>query len=572
MKRVVLILSSIAMLGAAAAQAAPNGVPARPRSIGNWTQHDPEKPNGSAEAWTPSDVAGFLQLYSDAFFILGYEDGKPPGITSWKRRAGQLAELESIAVERGIDVSGRLCMSERPDVLTRLTDQTSPCSPTNGGGGCDWEGDMDGSLGESETVVKASGRATAATPNSLSDARANWQRNLWHKRLVVLRPGGPGEERHRVVANERTSLTTDAPWRTPPRTGDRYEVRGSFDPAWVRQVPNSVHEDTVRRFWNEARNVCGAIPCATPAMPLDPFDPRNSRGFVPWVERKAIEALRTSSTVPALYGYVYENGQSFSSGEKPARWNDPYFAANSVVMDVSNPEYRAWRIRYLLYKLGDHGIDPGDSTCLSVAYKPGWHTYYDEASLGPVPLDSDPCSVSGIHQWTGPAHVCRDGTSHGAPFDPTSFGPGEFEASISSYFREMVAALGASGYDDLRIITGEAPPFRRATWTILADDVRRNPKLIGEQGGWIEPTLAALATLPPQGANRSPLSAAASGSPAEESGAPASSEGSGSSSSFSLGSGPSLGSAKDDSARGGHVSSSNGGGGGGTIHAPSSGQ
>ena len=174
MKRVVLILSSIAMLGAAAAQAAPNGVPARPRSIGNWTQHDPEKPNGSAEAWTPSDVAGFLQLYSDAFFILGYEDGKPPGITSWKRRAGQLAELESIAVERGIDVSGRLCMSERPDVLTRLTDQTSPCSPTNGGGGCDWEGDMDGSMGEAETDETLTMRGARPFSSSGSSAYVSW--------------------------------------------------------------------------------------------------------------------------------------------------------------------------------------------------------------------------------------------------------------------------------------------------------------------------------------------------------------------------------------------------------------
>lgn len=497
MKRVVLVASSIALFCAATAEAAPNGVPARPRSIGNWTQHDPERPTGNAEAWSPADVAGFLQLYTDAFFILGYEDAKPPGITSWKRRAAELAEVERIAAARNLDVRGRLCMSERPDVLTRLIDKTSPCSPTNGGGGCDWEGDMDGSLGEAETVIKASGRATAGTPDSLVDARADWQPNLWHKRLIVLRPGGAGEERHRVVANDRTGLTADAPWRTPPRPGDRYEVRGSFDPRWVRQIPKSEHEDTVRRFWTDARDVCGGVPCAAPAMPLDPFDPTNTRGFLSWVERKAIEALRTDTTVPALYGYVYENGETFANGGKPARWNDPHYTVNGVIMDVSNPAYREWRIRYLLYKLGDHGIDPGESTCLSMAYKPGWHTYYDEEALGPV--SGDPCSVSGIHQWTGPTHVCQDGTSHGGPFHPTSFGPGEFEAAISSYFRETIATLGASGYGDLRIITSEAPPIRRTTWLILDDDVRRNPKMVGELGSWIEPRLAALESLPPPG-------------------------------------------------------------------------
>ncbi|MCX5736948.1 MAG: hypothetical protein NTZ61_00335 [Proteobacteria bacterium] len=553
MKRIVVIASSIAVLSVAAAQAAPDGVPARPRSIGNWTQHDPEKPIGGAEAWTPSDVAGFLQLYPDAFFILGYDDAKPPGITNWKRRATQLAELERIAAARGVDVSGRLCMSERPDVLTRLIDATSPCSPTNGGGGCDWEGDMDGSLGEAETVIKASGLATAGKPDSLVDARADWQPNLWYKRLVVLRPGGPGEERHRVVANDRTGLTPDAPWRIPPRTGDRYEVRGSFDPRWVRQVPKRVHEDTVRRFWAEARDVCGAVPCARPAMPLDPFATANTRGFVAWVERKAIEALRTDSTVPALYGSGYPDKQVTASGDRPAGWNDPYFFASGVILDVSNPAYRAWRVRYLLYKLADHGIEPGESTCLSMAYKPGWHTYYDEQTLGPV--TGDPCSVSGIHEYTGPAHVCQDGTSHGGPFNPTPFGPGEFEEAISNYFRETIATLTASGYKDLRIITSEAPGIRGTTWLILDDDVRRNPKMLGELGSWIEPRLAALASLPPPIAKQSTPAVEDSTEPAATPSDTSSSAGTastgnpvgattasgGSASSFSLGSGPKTG-------------------------------
>jgi hypothetical protein len=588
-KRFTLLASSFALLAAAGvAQAAPDGVPARPMSIGNWANHDPDDPYPGYEPWTPSDVAGFLQLYQEAYFELGYEDGKPPGVRSWKERGAQLATLEQILAQRGVDARGRICMSERADVMTRMIDDTGPCNARNGGGGCDWEGDMDGSLGEREVVVKTNGRITGGTRLSLVDSRAAWQTDRWYKRLVVLRPGLAGEERRRVTANDRTSLSIDSPWRNPPRPGDQYEVRGSFDPAWVIRVTETAHRDAVKRIWEDRRNVCGpapgSLPCAAPAMPLDPFASGNTRGFQPWMDRGAIAALRTGGLVPAIYGSVHDSGVAFINGGRPAQWRDPYFSASGVVMDLSNPAYREWRVRYLLYKLADHGIVPGESTCLSVAYKPGYYGFYDEQASGPSPKA---CSFSNTSQWIGPAAVCTNGSSIGGPLHPTLYAPRAFEGGLNAYFRELVQVLAANGYADARIITAEAPPFRDAVWTVLADDVKRDAHLAGEQGGWIEPPLSAIASLPSTPTASTPTPSA-SGAPqtgaapmptAAEDGdsAPVADDGSaadsGGSSTASAPaapdpSGAATGGGSVRSERRGHMSSGSGGGGGGSVYAP----
>ncbi len=498
MKRVALIASSIAVLGAAIAQAAPDGVPARPRSIGRWYDHDPSAPQPGFEAWSPADAAGFLQLYPDAYLEVPFDDAKPPGLTKAQEVAGRVHALKSILSQRGVDASGRICMSgDRPDVLTRLADDNGPCNVRYGGGGCDWEGDMDGSHGEAESVVKVAGHVTAGTPTGLVDARSRWQTDLYHRRLLVLRPGSASEERRRVVTNDASSLTVDGVWRTPPRPGDLFEVRGSFDPAWVKRVSQSAHQDALQQFWPRVRNVCGSLPCAPPAESLDPFDSNNRRGWVPWADRGAIEALRTPSSVPALYGWVYDGGKTYRHGVRPEQWKDPYFVASSVVMDLANPSYREWHIRYLLYQLEDHGIEPGESTCILSAYKPGFHTYYSDQLNGP---SGRPCSEGTTDNWVGPAQICKDGTSESGPLHPTPFAPGEYEAAISSYFREMTTTLAANGYSNLRIVTAEAPSYRDTIWSILAADVRRLAKMVGEQGGWIEPRLAVLASLPPPSA------------------------------------------------------------------------
>jgi hypothetical protein len=296
-------------------------------------------------------------------------------------------------------------------------------------------------------------------------------------RLLVLRPRSASEERRRVVSNEESLLVVDRPWAAPPRPGDAYEIRGSFDPSWVMRAPRSVHEATMQRFWTNRS--CGPLPCRAAAEPLDVFAAANRRGWEPWVDRAAIESLATAASVPALYGSIVD------AGTDPTRIDDPFYRASGVVLDLANAGYRAWRARYLLYKLADHG-------CLLVSYKPGWHTFHDESVKGPGNVS---CSEPGTNMWTGPAHVCSDGNLWGGPLHPTQFAPGAYEAGVSAYFRELLALLASSGYADVRVITTEGPRYEDRIWSILADDVRRHPSMEGERGGWIDPPLAALAAL-----------------------------------------------------------------------------
>lgn len=485
--RVVLIVSLV-LVAASAAHGAPDGTPVRPRNIGRWLAHHPVRPQPNQEPWTPADVAGFLAMYPGTYIDVG-EEGKSPGGTQWQEWSQRIAALRTEAARQSVDLNARVCLSERPDVLTRLMSNVQHCAPSAGGGGCDWEGDMDGSLGEAETVVKVAGRATDGSQNALVDTTQNWEPELYRHRLLVLRPGGAGSETRRVVSNNEKMLIADAVWDVPPQPGDRYEVRGSFDPAWVKRIPLATHQATVQRFWTNARNVCGAgaAPCRAPAQPLDPFSPANVRGWASWFDRKAIESLRTATEVPVLYGNTAD------AGSDPLRHEDPYYEASAVVVDLANPAYRAWRARYLLYYLADFGFPPAANQCLLVAYKPGLHTFHDESVNGPNTMD---CSEPGTNTWLGPAHVCRDGTLWGGPFEPTPFRAGEYEAAVSAYFREMLATLTAAGYTNLRVITVEAPPYGQ-NWRILADDVRRDPRMYGEHFGSVEPALALLRSAEP---------------------------------------------------------------------------
>jgi hypothetical protein len=282
----------------------------------------------------------------------------------------------------------------------------------------------------------------------------------------------------------------DSAWRQPPRPGDRYEIRGSFDPAWVQRVPRSVHQETVQRLWEQQRNVCGprgaGAPCNPAAEPLDPLNPANQRAWVRWIDRAAIEALATSTEVPALYGPIIDG---VSKSESPSDWLDPYFSVSAVVMNLADPAYREWRIRYLMYKLRDHALSPGAPACVLLAYKPGWFTFRDETEQGMSP---DVCATPGSNLWTGPAHVCTDGSARGGPFVSGLYALGEFEGAVNAYIRETLTKLAQSGWADLRLITAERPNFGGQLWSILADDVRHSPKLLGEWSSAIDPPLSLL--------------------------------------------------------------------------------
>jgi len=142
----------------------------------------------------------------------------------------------------------------------------------------------------------------------------------------------------------------------------------------------------------------------------------------------------------------------------------------------------------LLYKLADYGVAPSEGACIEEAYKPGWYAYYDEVTNGP---SNDACSIPGSHLWTGPAHVCPNGFAPGGPFDSGLYGPGAFERGLNAYFRELFAALAARGYSDVQVFTAERPSYRTTAWTLLDDDLKRSPQLIGEWAGGIEPKLSA---------------------------------------------------------------------------------
>lgn len=564
------------LLAAGSALAAPDGVPERIKSLGRWERHDPASLRDGFEPWSPEDAARLLELYQSAFLHLAYNDASPVGLDTVARVKERVDALQQIAGSRSIDIRGRVCLSERPDVSQRTLDTARSCSAARGASGsCDWEGAMDGRFGEAETVVKASGTATAGAADALTDAASDWTPALFRHRLAVLRPGQPGEERRRISSNDATSLVVERAWNAPPQPGDRYEIRGSFDTNWVMRAPRAVHEAALRRFW-EDRRICGDTPCRPAPFPLDPLHPGNPRGILPWIERGALLALATDATVPVLYGWGYDGSLPAPIAQDtplPHQWTEPHFRASGVVMDLRDPAYRAWRVRYAMYRLAEYGFAPGESACLAVETKPGFHTWYDEAAFGP---SDTACGARNTNTWFGPAQICRNTQSIGAPFVPTQYGPGEFEAAVSAYFRELVGALAENGYGDVRIVTIEAPSFRNELWATLADDVRRLPQMSGVEWGTVEPRLSVLGTALAETPPPDPVPAApppeappswSLGSEDAGSGSPITQTGE---SSWSDSPSASRSSTRASTGRGGDIASGSGGGGqGAAVEAPS---
>ncbi|MBZ0172188.1 MAG: hypothetical protein K8E66_07405, partial [Phycisphaerales bacterium] len=233
-------------------------------------------------------------------------------------------------------------------------------------------------------------------------------------------------------------------------------------------------------------------------------------------DRAAVDALSTRSSVPALYGSVSDGGSN------PQNLEDPHFRVSALVMRLDDADYRAWRNRYLLYKLEDAGFSPGDTPCVVVAYKPGWHTYYDSEAHDESP---DVCATEESNMWTGPANVCRNdgrwsnGLGPGGPYHPTQFGPGVFEQAISSFLLEMIETLEAHEYRNPRVITVERPVYSETYWTTLSDGVASHPALAGELGRSIEPGLPPETLSRPLATPSPATSAAASAPPSATDGA-----------------------------------------------------
>lgn len=476
----------LALLLGAPTLAAPDGRPRRIDFIGDLHDHDPTAPTSGYESWDPVDLVNLLNGHPGLVLRLGRFDGTPPGNALWERRRAQIAEVERLAALAGVPTAQRTCVPVRMDLRRFWESDARFCDPARGGRGCDFEGDMDGSFGEPETVVKVRGRVGSAAESSLRDGAARWTPNQWAHRLLVVRPGSALEERRRIVGNDAEQIQLAEAFADVPGPGELYEIRGSFDRDWILRVPIETHEASVERFWERRRNVCGRslqADCRTPAEPLDPFSPLNRRGWVSGMDRAGVEALRTASTVPALAGSIAD-GTPMSP-----EYTDPYFAAHAVVMDVRNPAYRHWNVRKSLYKLQDFGYEPGEPVCIVAVIKPAAHTYYDETTEGP---STHPCAIPGTFSWQGPAHVCPAEGNEGGLMNPTQFKPGEYEAAVNEWLRELLATLPQYGYSDFVLLTEEKPAYRNRKWDFLAEDIRFHPRVVGSIGSPLDPPLAAL--------------------------------------------------------------------------------
>jgi hypothetical protein len=267
-----------------------------------------------------------------------------------------------------------------------------------------------------------------------------------------------------------------------------------FNTDWIMRVPTTLHNQVVNDIWGGR----------------DPFNEDVSWSSW-WFDRDAVQALNTSAEKIALYGGVNNRG---------APIGDESLRVSAVVMDLRIPDYRDWSIKYLLYRLEDGGIDPGESFRLAVGPKPGWHTYYDGPDsgdacyLGPL-TDGTPVST-----WAGIAQpACSNGEAPGGPFHPTQYGPGEFEAALNAWILEASAALEEAGYNDFEIVTCERPNHLGQYWSTLTPEVQSDPRLIGECGVAITPD-ASLYGPPPHidleidikpGSNPNPINAFSQG-------------------------------------------------------------
>jgi hypothetical protein len=234
-----------------------------------------------------------------------------------------------------------------------------------------------------------------------------------------------------------------------------------FDTDWIMRVPAALHDQVVTDIWDGR----------------DPF--REDLSWPGWFDRDAVRALNTPTEKIALYGGVNNRG---------APVGDESLRVSAVVMDLRIPEYRAWSIKYLLYRLEDGGIDPGEGFRLSLGPKPGWHAYYDGPGSGHSCYLGTLGDGSAVNTWAGIAQpACSDGSAPGGPFHPTQYGPGEFEAAINAWILEAISELEAAGYEDFEIVTCERPNHLGQYWSTLTPAVRSNPRLIGECGAAITP-------------------------------------------------------------------------------------
>jgi hypothetical protein len=227
-----------------------------------------------------------------------------------------------------------------------------------------------------------------------------------------------------------------------------------FDTDWIMKISRTEHQWSVDHIWGGDSS-------------KDPWSPEGADLWPKWIDRAAIAQVNTSMRVAALYGSVRDRDDSAVSIDYAPK-------VSGALMDLREPEYRAWSIKKLIADLQVMGVDPGESAVIQYTYKPGWHTYYDG------PKSGDRCFVQHSHMWTGPANPCNGIRPTGGPFARTPYGPGQFEKALNAMLLEMRAGLVAAGLGGVSIMTVERPSFTREKWAILESQIKKAPWLLGD--------------------------------------------------------------------------------------------
>ncbi|MDX2087795.1 MAG: hypothetical protein SFX73_08095 [Kofleriaceae bacterium] len=228
---------------------------------------------------------------------------------------------------------------------------------------------------------------------------------------------------------------------------------GEFQRRWLLGVSGATWDTTVDRHYR------GVDFCAQ---------------FASWgmADRFSICALRTPAWAPALYGWASKDRPELA-------------AVSGVGLDIRQRDARAWNAMRLLSHLKSLGFDPGERGCVLVGYKPGMWAREDGAVRG------RDCPAQGANTWSGfvtPQNAGRCPAPR--PLLPTPYGPGQYEAALNAQMRAayraldgpLPAAFGAAKatYSGIRLLFTERPMAGERLWSIWEDDVRRDPRVLGE--------------------------------------------------------------------------------------------
>jgi len=233
---------------------------------------------------------------------------------------------------------------------------------------------------------------------------------------------------------------------------------GRFDPAWLARVPASLWQRLADEYYG-GEDFCSG----------------SDNHWGDMTDRRSIcrQNSETAKVVP--YGKI-----------DPATRRIGF--VSGVALDLRKPEAREWNARFLMSKLKNLGIDPGEGGCVVMGYKPGLWSFYDGPDRGHA------CPAPEANSWSGFETPENASYCWGGAFVPTPYGPGEFEHAMNEQMRTVFRLLdapapaslqvpGSAGretYSQVRFITTERPETRGTIWWIWDRDIVESGKLIGE--------------------------------------------------------------------------------------------